>query len=373
MRVATATAPGPAPERPAGAGGGRSGHRLDFVLPPELEAGEPPEARGLARDQVRLLVARRGDATVSHTTFARLPSWLGPADLVVVNTSSTLPAAVAARAASGEAVQVHLGTHLASGAWLVELRRPLPPASLPFAAGRAGLELRLPGGAHAALLAPYPVDSGPGPARLWLASIHLPQPVAPYLAEHGQPIRYRYSARAWPLATYQNVYARQPGSAEMCSAGRPFTHELITELVARGVGICPIVLHTGLSSPEAHERPCPEPFVVPAETAERVNRVRRRGGRVIAVGTTVVRALETSADDRGRAHPARGWTELVVTPERGVKVVDGVVTGWHEPQASHLDLLEAVAGTALLEASYREALAHGYRWHELGDSHLILP
>jgi S-adenosylmethionine:tRNA ribosyltransferase-isomerase len=194
-----------------------------------------------------------------------------------------------------------------------------------------------------------------------------------YLAVHGRPIRYGYVTRDWPLGTYQNVYAREPGSAEMPSAGRAFTPELLTGLMTRGVAVAPLVLHSGVSSPEADEAPYPEPYRVSESTAALVNHTRARDGRVVAVGTTVVRALETVADATGVAHPGEGWTDVVVTPERGVRVVDGLLTGWHEPRASHLALVEAVAGRPLLERSYQAAVEDGYHWHEFGDLHLVLP
>jgi S-adenosylmethionine:tRNA ribosyltransferase-isomerase len=189
---------------------------------------------------------------------------------------------------------------------------------------------------------------------------------------HGRPIRYGYVDRPWPIGAYQNVYVTEPGSAEMPSAGRPFTPEVITRLVAKGVDVAPLVLHTGVASLEADELPYPERVKVPATTAERVNVAHAGGHRVVAVGTTVVRALETAAGRSGRVEPYDGWTDLVITPERGVVVVDGLLTGWHEPEASHLLLLEAVAGRELLERSYGASLADGYRWHEFGDVHLIL-
>jgi S-adenosylmethionine:tRNA ribosyltransferase-isomerase len=192
------------------------------------------------------------------------------------------------------------------------------------------------------------------------------------LARHGEPIRYGYVGRSWPLEAYQNVYATTPGSAEMPSAGRPITTRLITELVARGVQVAPLTLHTGVSSPERHEPPFPEQYEVPPLTARLVNSTRAEGGRVIAVGTTVVRALETVADPEGTVRPGGGWTGLVISPERGVRAIDGLITGWHEPQASHLQMLAAIAGEELLERSYSAALEHGYLWHEFGDSHLIL-
>jgi S-adenosylmethionine:tRNA ribosyltransferase-isomerase len=128
-----------------------------------------------------------------------------------------------------------------------------------------------------------------------------------------------------------------------------------------------------VASPEASEPPYPERYRVPAPTARLVNVTRADGGRVVAIGTTVVRALETVADRRGEVHPGEGWTELIVTPERGVRAVDGLLTGWHEPEASHLAMLEAVAGRELLERSYAAGLAEGYLWHEFGDVHLVLP
>jgi S-adenosylmethionine:tRNA ribosyltransferase-isomerase len=169
------------------------------------------------------------------------------------------------------------------------------------------------------------------------------------------------------------VYAREPGSAEMPSAGRPITPELLTRLVAKGVGVTPVVLHTGVSSLEAHEQPAPEWYRVPLTTAERVNATRRGGGRVVAIGTTVVRALESVVGRTGVVHPGSGWTDVIVTPERGVAAIDGLLTGWHEPEASHLQMLEAIAGCELLDVSYAAASAEGYLWHEFGDVHLLLP
>ena len=342
-----------------------------FELPPALEASEPPEARGLARDDVRLMVATRHDGAVAHARFRDLPGVLAPGDLLVVNTSATLPAAVAARRPGGADVQVRFATAAPDlerdGWWTVELRTAGGAAPLPGAS--AGERLALPGNAAVELVAPYA-----GGRRLWLARVDTGGvPLFDYLGAHGEVVRYGYVPRDWPLAAYQTAFASEPGSAEMPSAGRPFTPELLTRLMARGVLVAPLVLHTGLSSPERHEPPYPERFRVGEETARLVNAVRWWGGRVIAVGTTVVRALETRAQPDGTVSAGEGWTRLVVTPERGLWAVDGLITGWHEPEASHLDLLEAAAGPELLERSYREALAAGYLWHELGDSHLVLP
>jgi S-adenosylmethionine:tRNA ribosyltransferase-isomerase len=194
-----------------------------------------------------------------------------------------------------------------------------------------------------------------------------------YLARHGSPIRYRYVPEAHPLADYQTAYAIEPGSAEMPSAGRPLTPAVLTALVAKGVSVAPLILHTGVSSPERGERPYPERYSVPPSTARLVEATRRWGGRVIAAGTTVVRALETVAHADGTIEAGEGWTALVVTPDRGVRAVDGLITGWHEPEASHLDILHAVAARRLVESSYAAALQAGYLWHEFGDLHLIVP
>jgi S-adenosylmethionine:tRNA ribosyltransferase-isomerase len=334
------------------------------------EAHEPPEIRGLRRDEVRMLVATGGPDGTSlvHAQVRDLPAYLRAGDVLVVNTSATLPAALPARRADGSDLRLHLSTPDAAGAagrWVVELRRD----GARFAGGRAGESLELPAGARATLLAPYLTG-----ARLWLAAIDVgAATLADYLARHGAPIRYGHAAGEWPLADYQTVFALHSGSAEMPSAGRPFTPELVTALVARGIVIAPLLLHTGVSSLEAGEAPYPERFSVPATTARLVNAARAGGGRVIAVGTTAVRALETVALPFGHVEADAGWTRRVVTPQCGVRVVDGLLTGWHDPDASHLLLLEAVGGRALIEDSYRAALDHGYRWHEFGDVHLILP
>jgi S-adenosylmethionine:tRNA ribosyltransferase-isomerase len=338
--------------------------RLTFELPPELEASEPPEARGLTRDAVRMLVARRDTGALVHSTFVLLPTFLEEGDLVVVNTSGTLPAAIDATAPDGTAVVLHLSTRLDDGRWLLELREPRGHTTERWTDPPPSCDLALADGASLHL------EERQG--RLWVARLDLTAPVLTWLAVHGRPIRYGYVDRPWPLSAYQNVYVTEPGSAEMPSAGRPFTPELITRLVARGIGVAPIVLHTGVASLEADELPYPEHVHVSAATAERVNAAHSAGHRVVAIGTTVVRALESAADVTGTVHPFDGWTDLVITPERGVAVVDGLLTGWHEPEASHLLMLEAVAGRDLLERSYEASLAGRYHWHEFGDVHLIL-
>ncbi len=344
---------------------------LDFALPAELEATAPAEARGLARDAVRLLVAA-GEAPPVSVRFADLPAHLRPGDLLVVNSSATLPAALEARAGD-RILRLHLSSRRPDGRWVVELRVPDGPASLRSDAGRRGLRLSLPEGGEAVLLRLLAGAGTPGAGRLWVAEVALPVSPVTYLSRHGSPIRYGKPGRAWPLSAYQTMFATEPGSAEMPSAGRPFTPAVVRSLAERGVAVASILLHTGVSSQDDGEEPYPEPYTVSAAAAARVNATRDRGGRVVAVGTTVTRALETVADRSRRVRAGAGWTDLVVTPERGVRVVDGLITGWHAPGASHLRLLEAVAGRPLLERAYAAALAEGYLWHEFGDSCLLLP
>jgi S-adenosylmethionine:tRNA ribosyltransferase-isomerase len=367
---------------------------LAATLPEPAEASGPPEERGLARDGVRLMVA--SPSRLLHASFAALPDLLLPGDLLVVNTSRTLPAALPARRADGEALTLNLSTPVPDaiapvraepgpsrttaiapvraepgpsrttelrGRWVVELRR----AETAARDAHAGERLSLPAGGRVELVAPF------RGTRLWIAALALPEPLLDYLDHNGRPIRYRHLDGEWPLELHQTVYATEPGSAEMPSAGRPFTPELIARLVARGIDLAPVVLHTGVSSLESDEAPYPERYRVPAWTAERVNLARRLGGRVIAVGTTVVRALESAVAHDGRVGQAAGWTELVIGPERGVRAIDGIVTGFHDRDSSHLWMLEAIADRELLERAYSAAAAAGYLRHEFGDLLLIEP
>ena len=339
-----------------------------FAMPRGSDAPSPPEHRGVARDGVRLLRVRPSGTT--HHVFHDLPDLLTPGDLLVVNTSATLAAALPARPAHGQVQPVHLSTVLDDGSWVVEPR--LADGTGPDLRARRGDVLRLPGGVRAALLDTYP-DAGRTSARLWRARVTPVADVVGYLAAHGRPVEYAYLDGRYDLASRQNVYATQPGSAEMPSAGRPFTAELLVRLMAAGVTVAPVVLHCGVSSPELHEPPTPERFEVPADTARLVRSATTAGRRVVAVGTTVVRALESAVGDDGRVRAARGWTDLMLSPRRTARVVTGLVTGLHAPQASHLLLLEAVAGAGLVRSAYDAAVRERYLWHEYGDSMLFLP
>jgi S-adenosylmethionine:tRNA ribosyltransferase-isomerase len=339
-----------------------------FHRAPTSDATEPPEARGVARDAVKLLVARPGG--VSHARFADIGDYLRPGDLLVVNDSATMPAAVDGDRA-GRPIAVHFSAPRAEKVWVVELR-PAGPATGYLTDIRPGERVEMPGGGVLVVESSYP-EPGISGGRLWVVRVVVEGDVVSYLARHGRPIRYSYVARPWPLSYYQTVFARRVGGAEMPSAARPFSTELVTELVASGIVIAPITLHAGVSSADVGEPPVAEPFRVPAATARLVNFTRATGGRVIAVGTTVTRALESAATADGAVRQAVGWTDLVLGPGRPRRVVDGLITGWHDAGASHLLLLEAIVGPDLVAVAYREAVEHGYLWHEFGDSALLLP
>ncbi|MCX4097433.1 S-adenosylmethionine:tRNA ribosyltransferase-isomerase [Nocardia sp. alder85J] len=332
----------------------------EFTVPADLAATAPPEARGLARDEVRMLVSDNGIST--HTRFRELPRFLRPGDLLVVNNSATTNAAVDGHY-RGLPVVVHFSARLADGSQVVEVR---DPAGVPLldATPEPDARVRLPD-AELTLRRPWL----PSAQRLWVADVDTDVPAL--LARHGRPITYAYVPERWSPHFYRTVFGRIPGSAEMPSAGRPFTDRLITELIVAGIAVAPITLHTGVSSPEIGEPPSPERYAVPAATARAVNATHTAHRRVIAVGTTVTRALESAADPAGAVHPAAGWTDLVLGPGRPARTVNGLITGWHEPGASHLNLLDAVAGPEQVRDAYRSALATGYLWHEFGDSALL--
>jgi S-adenosylmethionine:tRNA ribosyltransferase-isomerase len=362
-----------------------------FTFTEDRTATEPPELRGLRRDGVRLLVAT--PAGIRHTVFDRLGDQLRAGDVLVVNISATVPGELDGTR-DGSAVVVHVANRLSDGTRVAELRTA-PDASAPVLDGRVGERIGLPAGGVVELLAAYPelrasgiadpkgdaraaqaMASGSSPTgvgnRLWRSRVTVPQKLSHYLRERARPISYGYLSGSFPISAYQTIFALCPGSAEMPSAGRPFSADLVARLVGQGVIFAPITLHTGLSSQDVGEVPQPEWFEVSETTAHLVNSSRARGGRVIAVGTTATRAIESAASPDGIVAAASGWTDLVISPERSVRVVDGLITGWHNPAASHLLLVESVAGAELTQRAYDAAVAEHYLWHEFGDSCLFL-
>jgi S-adenosylmethionine:tRNA ribosyltransferase-isomerase len=341
-------------------------------LPPELSAKEPPERRGLARDHVRLMVIERAKRAVTHTRFDRLGQFLRGGDLLVFNTSRTLPASLQACAApAGPCMEIRLAEHLPDDSWLALL---LCQRGDPFACGlRAGMQVEFGEGLTGTI-----IERDERIQRLWRMRFSKSGPeLIDVLYRLGRPVRYEYVSAPWDLDYYQTVYAREPGSAEMPSAGRAFTWRLLFNLKRQGIDMAYLVLHTTLSSYmddelDALHPASEEEYFINATTAEKLNRARAEGGRIIAVGTTVVRALEAVAERDGRVRAGHGYTRLRITSEHKLKAVDALLTGLHEPEASHLDLLTAFLPAEQIREAYEEAVRLGYLWHEFGDLNLIL-
>ncbi len=346
-----------------------------FHLPDVLQCAKPTEARGIARDKVRLMVSNKSTDEIEHTLFRNISYYLQEGDVLVVNTSGTLKAALEAHRADGTLLRIHLSTKQAENQWIIELRQVFGQHTKRFKGGQSGEVLQLSSGGKIVLETPYYSNhvSEEEHLQLWQASIEVEDTVESYLDRHGMPIRYNYVKEQYPQSYYQTVFAQEMGSAEMPSAGRAFTPQLIAKLVSKGVQILPVVLHTGVASLELHERPYQEYYRVSDFTASALNLARQQNRRIIAVGTTVVRALETVTTRNGFTQSGEGWTDEFITPERGIFAVNGLLTGFHEPKASHLLMLEALAGLSHIEVTYQSAIEEAYQWHEFGDLHLIIP
>ena len=344
-----------------------------FSLPADLSADRPAERRGLSRDQVRLLVIDRYADTVAHTRFDRISEFLAPGDLLVFNSSRTLPATLIGKARDlALAIEVRLAELLPDGTWLA-LLRPVSPEKIEDVLAH-GLILDFERDLSCEVL-----NRDQRIRRLWrLRFSKSGMDFLDLLYRIGQPIRYRYLSAAWPLNYYQNVYALQPGASEMASAGRAFSWKLLLRLRGQGVGSTSITLHTGLSSYLDNELDrqhlaSEEVYWVGEEAANTIRRTRDSGGRVIAVGTTVVRALEsTAAGFGGEIRPCHRYTKLRITAGYPLQIVKGLLTGLHEPEASHLDLLAAFVQPETIYAAYNEAVQRRYLWHKFGDLNLIL-
>ena len=342
-----------------------------FALPQELAAKEPAERRGIGRDEVRLMVIdRTQNNKITHTRFNHLSEFLLPGDLLVFNSSRTLPASLNGCQVNGTCLEVRLAHKLPDDSWLALL---LCQQGEPFSCGLcSGMELNFGLGLTATV-----EKRDTHIHRLWQIRFNRQNSkLIDSFYRLGQPVRYSYVSAPWNLDYYQTVYAVEPGSAEMPSAGRAFTWKLLFDLKRRGIETTNIVLHTGLSSYmddelDAQHPASEEEYFISDEAAKKINRARSRGKRVIAVGTTVVRALE-SVVQQGRIKAQHGYTRLHIDASHQLKAVDGLLTGMHEPEASHLDLLTAFLAAEQIKDAYSEAVAKQYLWHEFGDLNLII-
>ncbi|KPL58195.1 S-adenosylmethionine:tRNA ribosyltransferase-isomerase [Rossellomorea vietnamensis] len=332
-----------------------------FHIPSSLNATTPIELQGFERDDVRLMVLDRENGQCEHTVFKNLPDFLNEGDVLVFNNSRTLPASLKGKQGNRN-VFLRLSRKRGDNTWdaliLGDFHQAGEPINFP-----GGVSGHIKGqGSESPLLQ---VEFNKGGSELM-----------DFIFKYGEPIRYEYTKEPWPLDYYQNVYGSVPGSVEMASAGRAFTWRLLQALKEKGVGIVFIQLHAGLSyygndrwpMPEHH----PEDYQVSSEAVKEIRHAKDRGKRVIAVGTTVVRTLETVMTQYGGLQPAEGVTNLYISRDTPLQIVDGLITGLHEPEASHLDLLKAFMSEDKLRHAYQTALEKNYKWHEFGDMNVIL-
>ena len=342
---------------------------LKIKIPITSAAAEPPEERGLSRDQTRLMVSFGAKNRITHAKFYEIVDYLLPGDLLVINSSATIPASLPVKNLAGQNFELMLSQKILFGLWIAEINKDGREA---FPGFQSGESFALPGGASCVLHLPLNSDYSVN-CQLWVVSLNTGQDeVLDYLAKFASPPHFSHHSQRWPLKYFQTVFADEPGSAEMPSAGRGFTPELVNKLLAKGIQIAPLVLHAGANC-EGHIPPHEEYYRIPVDTAQAINRVHEGGGRVIAVGSTVVRALDTVTHIHGQVCPGEGWTKKEIKSGACVSSIDGLLTGLHEPETTHIDLLQSFISQEQLETAYTEALARGYLWHEFGDFHLILP
>ncbi|BDS09517.1 S-adenosylmethionine:tRNA ribosyltransferase-isomerase [Aureispira anguillae] len=342
---------------------------IEFDLPKHLACPKPTEQRNIARDGVRLLVTNN-KMEHYHDTFSELENYLEAGDVLVVNTSATLPSAFELTLPNGKPAKLHLSTKLNAKDWLVEIRAILGTKTIRWKEGQEGMQFKLPNGANLVLKKRFYKNQQF--LDLWIAELQMEENEMDYMQTYGQPIKYTQLDNPFPMDYYQTFFSYHPGSAEMPSAGRGFTSELVSRLAKKGVLFVPILLHTGISSLEENEKPYPEYMEISPLAALLINKAKEEGRRVIAVGTTAIRAIESAAKESGRVAEFRGNTELFIHESYRMKVTDGLLTGFHEPKASHLNILQALVGYQHLKMAYEKAIEANYFWHQFGDLHLIL-
>lgn len=343
---------------------------IQFELPEQLACPEPTEQRNIKRDEVRLLVTT-GNGSVEHTSFDQIDRYLQGGDVLVVNTSATRASALPVLLPHNRTGVIHVSTKINSHKWLIEIRAILDNKTICWKEGQQGMVFQLPDKATFTLQNRFYKDGEL--LDLWAAEFESKQTLETYLEKHARPIQYNKLNKQYPLSYYQTSFSFHPGSAEMPSAGRAFTPELIETLLKKGIVFAPVLLHTGVSSLEENESPYPEYMEIDPLSAAIINTAKGQGRRVVAVGTTMVRAVESATNEEGIIVPYRGNTDLFIDDSYSMKIVDALLTGFHEPKASHLNMLQAIAGFEHMDRAYRVAIEANYFWHQFGDLHLILP
>ena len=334
---------------------------FDFYLPEELIAQTPLEKR----DSSRLMVLDKATGALEHRHFYELPEFLNEGDCLVLNNSRVLPARLIGARETGGAVELVLLRDLGEGRWEC-LSRPgrktKPGTKLVFGGGELTAEVE------------NVAEGGNRIVRFDYDGIFLEvlerlgkMPLPPYIKEElNDPERY------------QTVYSRELGSAAAPTAGLHFTQELLDKIAAKGVKVCYVTLHVGLGTfrpvkedeieqHEMHSEFC----IVPEDTAQAITETKRRGGRVIAVGTTSCRTLESFAKDDGTIEPSSGWTDIFIYPGYKFKCIDALVTNFHLPESTLIMLVSALAGRESVLNAYKTAVEERYRFFSFGDAMFI--
>lgn len=343
---------------------------VNFDLPQQLSCPLPSEERGLARDDARLLVTADDGLFIKHTTFQFLDEFLEAGDVLVVNTSATRPAALPILLPFHKKGMLHLSNQIEEGKWLVEIREIQGEKTIRWKGGQEGMTFNLPNGARVTLKKRFYENRKL--LDLWIVVLNVKDNLDNYLKQYAHAIKYEKINDRYPMSYYQTFFSFEPGSSEMPSAARGFTRPLVDRLLKKGIQFAPILLHTGVSSLEEDEMPYPEYMEISPVSASIINSAKRQGKRIIAVGTTAIRAVESAANQAGLVQAYHGNTSLFIDQDYQPRIADGLLTGFHEPRASHLHMLQALASFQHVEIAYEEAIKHQYFWHVFGDLHLIL-
>lgn len=344
---------------------------IRFNLTDEQNIKKPHELRGINRDHVKLFVIDRKNARTYHSAFNHLSDFLRRGDLLIFNSGRTLPASLkTVNYKAQQNLEVRLAEHLPDDSWLVLF---LYQNKTHFHSNlKPGLKIKFESGLSASI-----IERNIHNPRLWKIKFSVTgQELINIFNQIGKPIHYGYISAPLPLEYFLTVFSKDPLTSQMPNAGRAFTWKMIFDLKNKGIDTAFLTIHTGLSSyldnSKAGHLMTEEEYFISASTADKIEAAKISNGRIVAVGTSVVRAIESSALQSGKVIPGHAYTSLRITEEYKLKIADGLITGFHEPEASHLDLISAFLSPAVIKKTYEEAIEKKYLWHEFGDLCLIL-